>query len=515
MASSELTFHQIRYVGKVGTGVFRMGESQLGWKGNASQFPRPFQWAGSELKAAEWHPHCGGGRALLKLVFQGKPASEIVRLADFQKGDLSQIKEHLQSRCKVTLEEHLPCTKGWSWGELQLKEEHSLCLSAGENVIMEIDVPELGQVSCTGKNELNLELQDGDQDEVLQGVRLFVPAGTLGEGVGTSAEQWKEDLLRLSHVDATGAMLGHFKDISIVAPRGNHDLQFFPSGLQLRGKSQTYLIKWTSIRRIFCVDMPDGAQKMLVLGLSQPLRNGNMQYSLIGMKIATSAVVDTATAVPQAAWDAAKSKGLQKSRDNLPPCQDEEAPKWEVVASLLKELSEQKVLQPANFKAHDKKGCLPCTLMTDRGHLFFFGASLLFAPKPLTWKRFAELEGIEFQKGMLRENTFDLILSWAHERPMEFKQIEKENEKILLEFFEEKAELKDKIKDVDEVRKRVQKSSDGKRKAAGAPLPEEDAEYEEEEDDDFQADAPSDCEESEGDDGPVSPAPKKKLRSHK
>ena len=49
------------------------------------------------------------------------------------------------------------------------------------------------------------------------------------------------------------------------------------------------------------MDLPDRKHKMLAIGVSPPLRNGNMTYDMIGMKIEISASTDTTSSVPEEA----------------------------------------------------------------------------------------------------------------------------------------------------------------------------------------------------------------------
>ena len=500
MSPRELTVQSIRYVGKTakaGMGAFHLGEKQLSWKGgDGSQH----LWEGKDLQSAEWHSSCGLEYGLLKLRFKPK---EILRFANFAIGDLGKIKEHLESCFKVKLTEVQPSVKGWSWGDMELKQD-SLCLSAGENVIMEVDTAELNQVTCIGKNELNLQLQD--DGEVLQSIRFFVPGA---EG-GISAEQWRDDLVTKTNVDSASVMLGQFTDIGVVMPRGRHVFQFFPDMLQIRGKSQTYLVKWSNIKKILQVDMPDKKHKMLAIGVAPPLKNGNILYDMIGMKIEIKSISETSTCISKEAWETAKRNGLQKS---LPKeLEEEEVPTFEAVACLLKEMSGQNVFKPtARFEVPDGTSSVPCSLITDTGHLFFFQKQLLFVPKPLFWRPFARLESVEFKDSLMRQNTFELMLTFVGDnRPVEFKQVPKEHQAAVFNFFEQNADLKDKIKDTEEVKQRIQTAT--KATSSGrAPSPMrrmvDDPMYQEDEDDDFSEEA--------SDESDVAPQPKKKLRSRK
>mmetsp|Transcript_26998 Transcript_26998/g.32863 ORF Transcript_26998/g.32863 Transcript_26998/m.32863 type:complete len:502 (-) Transcript_26998:54-1559(-) len=501
MSPREVTVESIRYVGKAGMGAFRLGEKQLGWK-CAGTLDGPHQWDGKDLQSAEWHFSCGGGHSLLKLRFKGQ---ETAHFADFEISDLEKIKQHLQSCFKVKLVECSPSVKGWSWGDMDLQED-CLRVSSGDKVFMDIDTGKLNQVTSTN-NELNLVLED--DAEVLQGIRFFVPGGQAGEGsAGMSAEAWRDELVKKTNKDSAAVMLGQFTDITSVVPRGKHDFQFFPDMLQMRGKSQTYLVKWSSIKKLLQVDLPDKRHKMLAIGLSPPLRNGNMLYEMIGLKIEIKAVSEISRCIPKEAWETAKRNGLEKS---LPAeMAEEEVPTFEGVASLLQEMSGQKFFKPTNrFQVPDGTSSIPCSLITDTGHLFFFQKQLLFVPKPMLWRPFSRLEKVEFKDSLMRKNTFELVLTFAGERATEFKQIPKEHQATVFNFFEQNEDLKSKIQDPDEVKKRLEasKGESGNRSPSPIRRMVADPMYQEDEDDDFSDGLDSDSD--------VAPQPKKKLRSRR
>eukprot|EP00439_Symbiodinium_sp_Y106_P069639 s36_g12.t1 len=232
------------------------------------------------------------------------------------------------------------------------------------------------------------------------------------------------------------------------------DLFFNAKSLQIRGKSQSYMMKWESVKKLFQLDLP-GNQKLVVIGLSTPIRYGKMLYNLLGMTFDSSTTVDTAEAVPKAAWDAAGSQsqaGFDKKRDNAIQEDSEEAPKWDVACGLLKELSGCRLPQPVSFEGADGAKGVTCTFVTDRGHLFFFQKQFIFVKKPILWKMWSDVIGIEFRDTPLRQSSFDLKFLIRDSRPVEFTQIQKEDQKKLFELLEKIPDAKDKIRNPDEVR---------------------------------------------------------------
>ena len=135
---------------------------------------------------------------------------------------------------------------------------------------------------------------------------------------------------------------------------------------------------------------------MLAVGVMPPLRNGNMQYDMIGMKIEISSTSDASISVPEEAWQKAKGNGLQKTRPK--DFEEGEVPTFEAVGALLKELSGQNVIKPTDrFRVPDNTSSVPCSFATDSGHLFFFQKQLLFVPKPMYWRPYSRLEVVEFK----------------------------------------------------------------------------------------------------------------------
>ena len=124
---------------------------------------------------------------------------------------------------------------------------------------------------------------------------------------------------------------------------------------------------------------------------------------MIGMKIQIKFISETSSCLSKEAWETAKRNGLQKS---LPKeLEEEEVPTFEAVACLLKEMSGQNVFKPtARFEVPDGTSSVPCSLITDTGHLFFFQKQLLFVPKPMFWRPFARSESVEFKDSLMRES---------------------------------------------------------------------------------------------------------------
>lgn len=102
----------------------------------------------------------------------------------------------------------------------------------------------------------------------------------------------------------------------------------------------------------------------------------------------------------------------------------------------------------------------------------------------------------------MRKSTFELVLTFVGEKPVEFKLVPRETQSVIFEFFDQSPELRDKIKDIDLVRQRLSASEPEPQQTQSLVVDE--VPYDEDEDDDFEDDS---------DDEELEPQPKKKLRS--
>ena len=138
----------------------------------------------------------------------------------------------------------------------------------------------------------------------------------------------------------------------------------------------------------------------------------------------------------------------------------------------------------------------------------------LFVKKPITWRLWAEVIGVQFRDTPMRKSSFDLKFLFRDDgKPMEFTQIDKRDQKKIFELLEKIPDVKDKIRDADEVRRgfnKPQATQDRAFRRVGASAQ---ATVMEDEDDDFNdddSDASADGDNDEDDD--TLPAPKR-LRS--
>lgn len=296
--------------------------------------------------------------------------------------------------------------------------------------------------------------------------------------------------------------------VAIVAPRGKHDLEFFPDSVKVRGKTQTHTIKYSNVLRLFLLDIPDSKAHLLVVGLSQPLRQGNMSFSFIGLMFQASEKLSADGLKEDWKSSSAADKLSKAFQDG------ETQDKLEFIGKLLKALTVTAVARPI-------QAGLRCSYKAQTGFLFFFKQSMMWVSKPIVWVKYSDIDSLHFTDSTLRTTTYDIRLSTKGVKH-EFCQFEQQTYKTALEHLEAQnvvtnlQEAKRRLHTLDDRGLATRSSGMPARRAAQTSKAakaddDEDEDYNEEDDDDFEASDEAD-EGSEDDEDEEEKQPKKKAR---
>mmetsp|Transcript_61906 Transcript_61906/g.113575 ORF Transcript_61906/g.113575 Transcript_61906/m.113575 type:complete len:473 (+) Transcript_61906:146-1564(+) len=372
-----------------------MTDKQLGWKCTTHGLPdAKVVVAGTEVKSATWQRACGRGKALLSLTFKGDAG--VSKFAGFNSSDKNQVKAHMSRHFRVNLVEESVATNGWSWGNWKLEDDHHFQLVTDGKVGLDIPLSEIGQVNCNkDKDDLTLEFNQDDSctvtnDEVLQEIRFFVQGD-----VEASAQSLADLLIKRAGLSEKGEAVAKISDIALTAPRGKHDFEFFKQSVKVRGKSQTYTIKYANIARLFLLDLPEHNKTTLVIGLDHPLRQGQQtSHDFLVLNFEKDREEPANISLPQDKLSPYGLKNGQNSKVNT------------MVAAL--------------FKAN-------------AGYLFPLKKSLIFIVRPVIWLRWDEIESIEFRTEMMRRNSFDMVVNVKGDMPVDFVQFDKKDFQPLLD----------------------------------------------------------------------------------
>lgn len=417
---NSLKFSNIAYAGKAGVGIFKVTSEQFGWKRTEPGLSDSLvQFAGKEISSAEWQ-NASGQKYVLKLLLKQDGADQppVVKLAGFDKKDFDKLKVHLSKNFSVELAAVEVATQGWSWGDFSVENGAEFRVMADDKIGFEVPISNLSQVTVQGKTDLNIELKDmtdGPADEVLHEIRLQVVPERL------SAETLQLELQQKAGLSERGEAIARVSDVMLTAPRGKHELEFFKHSLKIRGKTQTYTVQYKGIVRLFLMTVPGDREVALVVGLDQPLRSGaQLNYYLV------FTLPKDLTMVPNLPDDKLKEYSMAP---------DSPTAVYGIIARLLKDLSGKPVTAPASdLKTRNNAHCVKCSHKAQPGFLYPMKKSLMFIMKPVIWMRYDEVESIEFQRGMSRARSFDVVVHLRDKPEVEFLQMEAEDRDELIRF---------------------------------------------------------------------------------
>lgn len=472
---AELKFLGVLHAGRSGRGTFKLTADQLGWKcTDPGAGESQVAYAGRDVRAAEWQHACGKDHGLLKLRMGGEGG--VGRFAGFRLEDAARLRAHLKAYFGVGLTDQKVATAGTSWGDWDLDEDGAelrLLAVDGRGVAVEVPVAELSQVTTT-KQDLNLEMREQDglppDDEVLQELRLFFP-GVPGTSALT-AEQVRDTLLQRTSLSSRGAALLRVTDVGVVAPRGKHDLEFFPQMVKLHGKTRTYALKYSGITKLFLLQLPrDEAaavrspQMALVIGLTAPLVGGAQTQPFLVL------ILDEKKKV---AVDLSAER-----RKSLHLGEELQMDEPTLVTRLFKGLSAKfvvaassefrELLRPGS--ASDEPSCLRCTHKTAKGYLFPLKKSLIFITKPVVYLQYSQVASVFLIVNLARGRTFDFVIEVAgSDSRLEFSQMDRAVMSPLFEFLQKAGVI---VSNADDVRRELSAapSSGRAHRAAAASAP--------------------------------------------
>mmetsp|Transcript_130432 Transcript_130432/g.260235 ORF Transcript_130432/g.260235 Transcript_130432/m.260235 type:complete len:516 (-) Transcript_130432:127-1674(-) len=499
---TSLTFMNISCVGKAGLGAFRVTEAQLGWQSTDPGAPKgTVAFPRQIIASAVWRRSCGRGRVLLHLQLREGAAS--CRFAGFQLDDITNLDAHLAKYFGIAMIEETTATEGWSWFDWELKKDR-LRLLNGSKVGLDVPVSELSQVSTVSKSDLSMLFQmpqsgGAAHDEVLQEMRLFLPSAV---GGAEGAERLRDDLQALAGGASTGEVLQLVRDVFMALPRGKHDFEFFSQALKIRGKTQTYTLKYAGVSRLFLLQTEENcATTSIVLILNQPLRQG--QQSHVALVLDFENERRTPVTLPQ---ELRTAMGIRGSEEHS----------LQIMGRMLKHLTGKPMIASSSDfkdKLDGKQYCVRCTHKAKPGMLFPLNKSMIFIKNPVIWIRYDEIDDVELATSQMRRNSFDLVVHRKGHPDVEFSQFESGVYAPLVQFLEA-AKVNVLNKPVTVATRRAPASRGGPLLPERPDLDdeEEDEDYEHQDDDAGSASSSADDEEEEEEDDDDDKPPAKKAK---
>lgn len=251
----------------------------------------------------------------------------------------------------------------------------------------------------------------------------------------TSAEQLKEVLSKHTNIGSVSDSIAHLSDVQMITPRGKFDLYFIKNYIKIRGPSVNYKINHKNINKVFLLPKPDGHHVFFVVGLNNPVKQGNTSYPFFVFHI--------------------KNKNERTINLNLP--EDEEERKEilknpsitetytgeliDIMAKLFQSLVGIGVIIPGKtFKSSTGTYAVKCSIKASEGLLYPLERSLVFVNKPVLSINLEDIRHAQFTR-VLESNapqrSFDMTIATKKEE-FQFIGIEKVEYENLINYFTNK-----------------------------------------------------------------------------
>lgn len=434
-------------------GRMRIADSGLGWKASASSSDgsssTPFLLPSEEILAAQWSRGSRGYELRVQTKNQG-----VVMLDGFDVEDFSKMKQELQRNFHLTLEHKEHSLRGWNWGSTDLAR-NELVFHINNKPAFEIPYSEISNSNLTGKNEVAIELNGGNEDKVgdeLVEMRFYIP-GTIenetkvivktDDGVEKEEEDTQEVNAAAVFYDqlkdkadigqVAGEAIVSFGDVLFLTPRGRYDIDMYPTSLRLRGKTYDYKIQYKQIERIFSLPKPDDVHHLIVLQIDPPLRQGQTKYPFLALQFSRQEETELELNLADDIYE-------QKYKDRLKKTYDSQTQL--VVSHCLKGLTERRLIVPGSFQSRFLQAGVSCSLKASEGYLYPLDRCFLFVTKPTVYIPYTEVSSVTMSRtstGVSASRTFDLEVNLRGSNQSHiFANIDKEEQETIERYCQEK-----------------------------------------------------------------------------
>jgi structure-specific recognition protein 1 len=250
------------------------------------------------------------------------------------------------------------------------------------------------------------------------------------ESVGkTSAELIREEITKLANIGSLGESIAVLTEIPMITPRGKFDLHMMKNYLKVHGPSHDYKINYKNISKVFLLPKPDGIHIAFVVGLGNPLRQGNTSYPFLVFQIKNKSERTVKLNLPENSED---RKSILK--DDI---SDEISGElYDILAKLFRALVGVGVVIPKSFKSVKGKSAIKCSLKANEGYLYPLEKSLIFIHKPVVFIQHDDIKYVECIR-VTEANTqrsFDLNIVTKKEE-FQFLGIERGEFDPLIQYF--------------------------------------------------------------------------------
>ncbi len=369
---------------------------------------------------------------------------------------------NIQSECadhNVEFEQEKINSRGLNGGKMEIDQvRNELQFTLEDKYLMGISLKDISQSAAPAKNELEIQFKTDDtgarDDEQLVEMRLYVPPEKRESGENEEEEEvdaapvWHQRILDIAGIrGVTGDLLCTFEDNigKFLIPHGKYKMEIYGNFFRMIGKTYEYKVPYNTITRMFLLPKQDEIHKLVCISLRDPIRQGQQSYPHLVLQI------DNRKDTFEFSCTEEKFKEKHLDQQSLTMKMTDTLPN--IVAKILKGVSNQKMFVPGTFESYAKFKCIKCSLKANEGLLYPLNKSFFFVHKPAIYITFDEIDHVEFERvsseysngESTRSFDFKIVLkdsSGDKSEEIRFSSISKEEFEPFLAFLEKRVTVK-------------------------------------------------------------------------
>lgn len=346
------------------------------------------------------------------------------RFDGLRQTDQEKIKQYIGRHYKLELENKDLSLKGFNWGSTQFEGEALSFNIDGSGTAFEIPLTAVSDCS-SNKNEVILSFHHNDDAVVgMTDMRLYMPPGGGEESIKAFVEKV---LSKAAVIKVTGHSIATFTELQCLTPRGRYDIKFFPSFIQLHGKTFDYKIPVSTVLRLFQLPHKDGRQAFFVLSLDPPIVQGQTRYQFLQLLFL---IEEDETVTLDMEETELKEKFDGKLTKHMT------GPFVDIFASVVKAITMKRINLP-DYK-NLTNSAISCSYKNNNGLLYPLERGFMYVHKPAIHIRFEEISTVNFARSDGSTRSFDLEIETKNSSAHIFNSIEKEEYSRLFDYVSKK-----------------------------------------------------------------------------
>ncbi|CAD8183346.1 unnamed protein product [Paramecium pentaurelia] len=347
--------------------------------------------------------------------------------------------------------------KGTNWGRVIIDDKNLSLSHLSQNVI-KFPLKRITN-SNIQKNDIVLQLSTeecAENEDMLCEVRFYIPpkeqktekkkqeSNEEEQDEISYLQQVQNQIVKKAKIGGSSDSILTIHEVPLIVPRGKYTMDFFKKDIRFHGNTYQFNTDYKSITRFFLLPMPDEVNLSLVIGLENPIKQGQTAYNYIVMQFRKDLETQIEMKYTREQLDNIGWKGIRLEYSGS---------MFDVVCDVLSEITGIKVVSPKNFKCKNGLFCLRCSVVPHSGFLFPLEKSLLYIQKPVIYIKHDDIKEIVFQRitqttqnkffdiKIVTQNTshlfstvdreeLDNLSQYFNSKKLQVKKIQEENEGI-------------------------------------------------------------------------------------